>query len=111
MTKKECAELSEKATEISEGVQRAIKEVTKDKPLVFFGDEPEQEDLDEAPFGYAVSRHGNFLDGNVQRVCGDDVTLFLRGDDWGDTVEQNLSDLPFEALIMILDKLEEILED
>jgi hypothetical protein len=110
MTKKECSELQANANAIIESVTKAIKSTTADKPLVLFN--PKKINCDEIydfPYGYTVGRHGDYLQGNVQKVCGNDVTLFLTGDDYGQTLELELEQLPFESLVQLLSYVEETL--
>ena len=114
MTRTECLELAVQANAVIKKVVDTIKTLTANKPLVLFDpksiDTGENEPYD-FPFGYTVGRHGDYLSGNVQKVCGNDVSLFLTGDDYGQTLELELEQLPFESLVLLLSYLEETLED
>ena len=91
-------------------VTEAIKTLTKENPLeVFSKEESEANDfcdkVYEHPYGYFVSKHGFYVQGAVQKVQGSDATLFLTGEDWGEEHTVDVSELPFESQIMLLDSL------
>lgn len=112
MKKSECKYLQVQAFTMLEAVAVAIKGLTQEKPLVLFDPKTVDDDeLREFPSGYEVGRHGDYLEGHVQSVCGDDVTLFLTGDDYGDTIEIQLNQLPFGSQIDLLSYIEKTLKN
>jgi hypothetical protein len=109
MKKEQIAELKEFAYDIIGGVQKAIKELTAENPLILFDKDKIEEDdgLYDYPFGYVVGRHGDYISGQVMKVQGDEFVLFATGDNYGETFDLEISQLPFESLVSILDYLEE----
>lgn len=105
MTKDDLEKLQEAANDILNGVEAAIRELTTGNPLVLFTGESAEENQDniyDYPYGYTVSRHGYYLQGAVQKVCGNDVTLFLTGEDWGEEYIVGVSELPVGSQIDLL---------
>ena len=110
MEKKDLSFLQETANKVYDDVTKAIKDLTRERPLqVFTEDEAEADDFQdkvyEHPYGYFVSKHGFYIQGAVQKVCGDDVTLFLTGEDWGEEHTVSVGELPFESQISLLTNL------
>jgi len=113
MKKKQIVELQVKANKFYDDVINAIKKLTAENPLVLFDSSKIDEDDElrdsvyEFPYGYFVSRHGFYVQGAIMKVNGNDVTLFLTGEGWGDTHEQELSEVPYSSLVDLLTYLEE----
>jgi len=110
MTKKDLEFLQSEANKALTDVENAIKNLTKDKPLILFTIEDTEEDdfcdnVYDYPYGYTVSKHGFYMQGAIQKIEGDDVKLFLTGEDWGELHDLKLSELPFESLISVLTNL------
>jgi hypothetical protein len=105
MTKDDLEKLQEAANDILNGVEAAIRELTKDNPLQLFTNEEADENSDDIydyPYGYTVSKHGYYLQGAVQKVCDNDVTLFLTGEDWGEEYVVGVGELPVGSQIDLL---------
>ena len=108
MNVKDLKFLHEEANRVYNEVEAAIKNLTKDNPLVLFtpeSAEENQDDIYEYPYGYTVSKHGYYLQGAIQKVSGDEVTLFLTGEDWGEEYTQTVSELPYSSQIDLLTRL------
>ena len=111
MKKEECNRLQVRAYTMLEAVAYAIKGLTEEKPLILFDPKKITDDeLHEFPSGYEVGRHNDYLEGHVMEVCGEQVTLFLTGDDYGKTIEIQLNQLPFGSQIDILSYIEKTLK-
>jgi hypothetical protein len=108
MDKNELIALKDTANKVCFDLENTIKDLTKKNPLTLFTKEDSEKDefqdkvYDDYPYGYTVSKHGYYLQGAVQKVEGNDVTLFLTGEDWGEEYEVGLSELPFGSQVEIL---------
>lgn len=110
MNKKQIKQLVTEANKVFANVAHAVKTLTEKNPLVLFTKEQAEEDQDsvfDMPYGYYVNKYEYYLQGAVQKVEGNDVTLFLTGEDWGDTISVCVDDLPFSSQIELLERLEE----
>lgn len=102
--------LQELANDTIRSVIDTIRTATKEKPLTLFtvrDDENFQDEIYDYPYGYFVSKHSYYVQGQVMTVNGDEVVLFLTGEDWGDLHHTELSQLPFESLVDLLSYLED----
>lgn len=101
--------LQQRANDVIAEVIKTIREATAEKPLTLF--DSEDEDLQDAiydyPYGFFVSKHSFYVQGQVMTVKGDEVVLFLTGEDWGDLHHLSLGDLPVESLVDLLSYLED----
>lgn len=105
MTKDELKTLEDVAWNSIANVQKAIRTLTAENPLVLFDKDNadgEADELYDLPFGYYVGKYDSYNQGAIQRVCGDEVTIFFTGEQFGDTHELSLSDLPIESQIDLL---------
>ena len=105
MTKNLLKDLQDKAYAVSESIMNVIIEMTMDKPLIVFESEDLVDDdaIWELPFGYYVDKHENYNEGRIQKVCGDEVTLFLISEGiHGESHTQTLSEVPYESLVQLL---------
>ena len=107
MEKKDLSFLQETANRVYDEVTEAIKDLTRKNPLQLFTQEDTEKSdfcdtVYEHPYGYFVSKHGYYVQGAVQKVEGDEVTLFLTGEDWGEEHTQSVGELPFESQISLL---------
>jgi len=107
MTKKDLEFLQSEANKALTNVEDVIKRLTKDNPLILFTIEDSEadnfcDDVHDYPYGYMVSKHGHYLQGAIQKIEGNDVKLFLTGEDFGELYDIGLSELPFESLISVL---------
>ena len=114
MNKEQIKELVERANESITNVAQAIRTLTTDKPLILFDkdkiDTEEGISSDEVydfPYGYFVGKYESYLSGVVQKVEGNEVTLFLTGEEFGGVYEITLDQLPFESLVDLLHILTE----
>ena len=114
MTKKQITKLVEQANNAIVNVPHALRTLTADKPLILFDKDKidtkegvSSDEIYDFPIGYYVGKHGDYLQGVVMKVEGDNVTLFLTGEEFGDIWHQYLSDLPFETLVDLLEILME----
>lgn len=103
--KTELQELQNQANEIIEKILETIRTATAEKPLTLFSEDDEniEDEIYEFPYGFFVSKHSYYVQGQVMTVKGDDVTLFLTGEDWGEHHEMGLNELPIESLIGLLE--------
>lgn len=107
MEKKDLSFLQETANKVYDEVTKVIKDLTRKNSLqLFTQEETEAQDfcdkVYEYPYGYFVSKHGFYIQGAVQKIEGDDVTLFLTGEDWGEEHTVSVGELPFESQISLL---------
>ncbi len=109
MDKKQIEELVKQAKESIVVVEHAIKTLTADNPLILFDKESvnEEEDIDCLPFGFSVTQHDFYVEGVVWKIHGNEIVLFLRGEDWGELYHQEVSDLPFESQVDLLNLIGE----
>ena len=113
MTKDELVALQTGATKTSAKVYQTIVELTKDEPLILFKkddlteeeDDALQEEIYEMPYSYYVGKYQYYLPGVVWKVQGDNVTLFMTGEEWGETWEQELHFVPIDSRVDILEHL------
>ena len=107
--KEEHEALQELANDTIRSVIDAIRTATAEKPLTLFNSEDEnlEDEIYDYPYGYFVSKHSFYIQGQVMSVKGDEVVLFLTGEDWGDLHHTELSQLPFESLVDLLSYLED----
>jgi hypothetical protein len=109
MTKTEVSKLVITATEHIALVHQAVKELTAENPLILF--DKEQEDLSDIvydfPYAYYVEKYGYHISGVVYKVCGDEVEMFLTGEEYGDMHQLKLYEIPHTSLIDILDILKD----
>jgi hypothetical protein len=107
---KELEALQQKGYDVIKEIIETLKEKTKENPLVIFTDEQASEDDNEMiydlPYGYTTSRDGYYLQGAIQKVQGNDVTIFFTGDNWGETYQSDLDELPFYSLVQLLSFLD-----
>lgn len=108
MNKEQIELLAAEANESIANVAHALRTLTADKPLILFdkdnveGDEDEIYDL---PIGYNVGKYDSYSQGAVWKVEGDDVTLFLTGEEFGELWHQKVDDLPFSSQVDLLSYL------
>ena len=110
MNKKQIKELVTRANEAIANVAHAVRTLTEGNPLILFDKDTVQGDDDEIydmPIGYTVNKYEDYLQGAVWKVEGDEVTLFLTGESWGQLYYQNVNDLPFDSQTEILNLLAE----
>ena len=113
MTKKQIEVLQAKANKLYADVILAIIGLTAENPLVLFDSSKVDEDdelrdnLYDFPYGYFVSKHGFYVQGAIMKVKGNNVTLFLTGEDWGDTHELEVDELPYSSLVELLTYIKE----
>lgn len=110
MTKKQIKQLVTDANKAIANVAHAIITLTAGNPLILFDKDnadAEADDIYDLPIGYTVNKYEDYLQGAVWKVEGDDVTLFLTGESWGQLYSQNVNDLPFESQTEILDLIAE----
>jgi len=108
---KELEALQKEANDILQKVVDAIVAVTSKKTIVLFdrsiADTDESDTIMDYPWGFTVSKHGYYLQGNVQRIEGNMATLFLTGEDWGEEYAMNIEHLPVDSQIDLLSYLED----
>lgn len=108
MNKEYLLKLQEQANLIVEQVSIVIKSMTTDNPLVLFDkDNPDMDTIYDLPIGYYVDKYDTYKQGAIHTVNGNDVTIFFTGEDFGDTFNLELYQLPFESLIELLTYLSE----
>lgn len=109
MTKAEIKSLVIVANTALANVPHAVKILTAENPLILFDDKIDSDDerLYELPLGYVIDKYENYNEGTVMKVQGNDVTLFMRGEYFGDIVETELDQLPFTSKVQILELIEE----
>jgi len=109
MNEEELTQLQTEANAILQKVVDAILEVTSKKTLILFdrsiADTDESDTIMDYPWGFTVSKHGYYLQGNVQRIEGNMATLFLTGEDWGEEYAMNIEHLPIDSQIDLLSYL------
>jgi len=103
--KEQLIALQKLSNECRDNVENAIRTLTADNPLVLFDKDKIDSCSDELydfPFGYYIGRYDTYNQGAIQRVCGDDVTIFLTGEQFGEEWELNVADLPFYSQVELL---------
>jgi len=87
---------------------KILKDATMEKPLILFTDEQVEECSDgiyDYPYGYFITKHGFYVQGNAMQVHNGEVTLFLTGEDWGDLHVLPINEMPVESIIGLVDFL------
>lgn len=99
MNKEEILNVQAEANKAIAYVYHTLKTETEKKPLILFdkdtvaGDDDELYDL---PIGYHVNKYGDYLQGAIWKVEGDDVTLFFTGEEFGELFHVELSSISFD---------------
>ena len=110
MTKDDVKAIRAEADKVFANVHEAIKTLTAEKPFIVFDRNKDQEELEDEiydlPYGYTVNKYGDYLQGAIQQVHGNEVVLFLTGDDFGQEYHISLGDVPFSCQIDLLEILE-----
>jgi len=109
-TKDTLSKMEDSAWQIMRDVQKAIEELTAENPLILFNkDEIESDDdlLYELPYAYYVGKYEYYNEGTIWKVCGKEVTMLLRGEEFGETWQLELNQIPFESLVSLLTYLKE----
>jgi hypothetical protein len=112
--KQELKELQNLANRCLNDVANVIRILTADNPLILFDKDTIESDNDtlyDLPFGYYVGKYEYYNEGTIWKVHGNDVTIMLRGEQFGDTWELSVSDLPFESQVDLLTYLAERIEE
>lgn len=93
-------------------VSDAIKELTAEKPLVLFEKDKmnkeggiHTDEVYDLPYGYYVDKYSDYIQGAVMNVKGDDIQMFATGDEFGTVYDIELSYIPFESQLQILQML------
>jgi hypothetical protein len=110
MNKKQIELLQTEANTVIANVHRAVKTLTAENPLILFDKDKVEGDEDfiyDLPIGYNVDKYSTYQQGAVCKVQGDDVELYLTGDEAGQTFDIQLNQLPFESLVELLSYLNE----
>jgi hypothetical protein len=105
MDKEQIKSLMDEAWKTIANVQHTVRTLTAENPLILFDKDKadaETDDLYDLPYGYYVDKYENYNQGAIQRVCGDEVTIFLTGERFGETWELSLTELPIESQIDLL---------
>lgn len=111
MTKDELNTLLTEGRESITKVYQTIVELTKENPLILFDkdkideDDEIQDSIYELPYSYYVGKYQYYLPGVVWRIEGENVTLFMTGEEWGETWEQELHFVPIESRLDVLEHL------
>lgn len=107
--KTEHKELQQTAKDVNEKVIETIRRVTTEKPLILFDSKADdlEDEIYDYPYGFFVSKYNYYIQGQVMSVKGNEVVLFLTGEDWGEFHDLILDDLPIESLIDLLSYLDE----
>jgi hypothetical protein len=107
-------ELIEKANEVETQVRETLIRLTEKSPLILFDKDKidteegiSNDEVYDFPYGYFVGKHEDHLSGVVQKVEGNEVSLFLTGEEFGSIYEITLDQLPFGSQIELLTYLEE----
>ena len=58
------------------------------------------------PYSYFVSRHGNHINGVVQKVYDTKYTHYGTGEENGETEEFDIDSMCFESAVQVLEMLE-----
>lgn len=104
MTKHEqiCTAIAEASRAMAK-IPELIKELTKDKPFELFDkDNPDEDEILELPIGYMVDKYEGYNQGAIWKVQGEDVTLFLTGENYGELWETELNQISFDNQVELL---------
>ena len=113
MTKKDLQLLQDLAWKTTANVIDVIKKLTADNPLILFDKETIEcnDDAFDAfynlPYAYYVGKHEFYSEGSIWKVHGNNVTIMFRGEEFGDTWELELNEIPYESLVSLLTYLME----
>lgn len=109
MTKDEILALQTEGVNNIQKVYDAIIALTKDNPLILF--DKERDDLNEVvyelPYSYYVGKYEYYNQGAIYKVHGNQIELFLTGEEWGEEWHQELHDVPIWSRLDILELLAE----
>jgi len=112
MWKEACSKLQAMAYAIMHDVIGFVKGHTEEEPLILYDKEnllvidEIGDDFYELPFAYYVGKHGDYNEGRIVEVQGENVIMVLSGDEFPKTWELELSQLPFESLVELMSYLE-----
>jgi len=109
MWKEACSKIEVSAYAIMEQVFKFIKGHTEEEPLILYDKEnPDSDDdkFNELPFAYYVGKYDSYNEGKIVEVQGENVIMVLTGEQFGETWELELNQLPFESLVGLLSYLE-----
>jgi hypothetical protein len=96
-------QIGAEAAQLVESVYANLEAFTKKRKLVLF--DPETVDSDAVynfPFAFNVDKHEFHISGVVQSVYKGKFILFHLGEEFGDTSELGIRDIPVEAAIDIV---------
>jgi hypothetical protein len=108
MDNEQIKSLMDEAWKTIANVQHAVRTLTAENPLILFNKDTIESDDDtlyELPFGYYVGKYEYYNEGTIWKVHGDNVTIMLRGEEFGDLWELTLDQLPFESVVSLLEFL------
>jgi len=104
MTNEKICTLLAEASRAMGAIPRAIVELTKDKSFELFDKEniEDEEAILDLPIGYMVNKYNDYVQGAIWKVSGNDVTLFLTGDEYGQLWETTVDELSFDNQVELL---------
>jgi len=109
--------LKELGWRVIKEVTDTIKNDTKDNPLNVFtlNEDGDPVDIDgelmdpdaiyDLPYGYVVGKYNEYFQGVVKVVNGNDVTLYMTGEEFGELWDTEVDQLPFETRVELLNFL------
>jgi len=109
MWKQACSKLQAMAYAIINEVTNFVKGHTEEEPLILYDKEnPDSDDdkFNELPFAYYVGKYDSYNEGKIVEIQGENVIMVLTGEQFGETWELELNQLPFESLVELLSYLE-----
>ena len=111
MNKAEIKSLRDRADKVFAEVHDAIISLTAKKPFELFDRNKSREDIEDEiydyPHGYSVGKYGDYMQGAIQKIEGNQVSLYLTGEDnWGEEYWVGLDSIPFACLIDVLEIIE-----
>jgi hypothetical protein len=94
--------------DIVHNVYNAIKDLTAENPLIVFNkEEADVDNVLDLPYSFNVDKYGTYEQGAIYKVEGENVELFLTGDNWGQIYHTELCWIPFEQQLDLLNYLAE----
>jgi len=99
MDKAQILNVQAEASKAIANVYHTLKTETEKNPLILFDKDNIESDSDELydlPIGYTVNKYGDYLQGAIWKVEGNDVTIFFTGEEFGQLYSIELTDVSFD---------------
>ena len=111
MWKEACSKIEVSAYSIMEQVFKFIKGHTEELPLILYDkdklkDGEADDEFYDLPYAYFVDKYESYNEGKIVEIQGENVLLVFSGDEFPNTHELELSEVPFVTQVELLSYLE-----